>query len=564
MACEAIVSLSAHMKSHPRTAGSQMQPQWGPSVLPWFAFFLRNVFYARPDAEAHLGILEHFIVATPDLLDVRDRSGVMGNIKWNTASCFRPLIAQIWILLLHKEHPTFREWTELLNDITIYLRITPSASSVVLSPTLELWNLPLLYPVDADLGKFLLGQLDFRLSRLRAMEADELRAFKSFLVVFSSGKHCLRDLEGRGDPVCATEENYSSALHSMGRILRIVLRKWTSLHRLTVNDPEVLEAYGIVNCVLLALSESIPINTPDRVQRIVESGIIKSLYYAPDLFYAMDGVFGAPGATFVEGVTEIIDKIAIFLVHYRVLKPFTRDSVKFRGEYLDNLPPRLGEWKALAKAWSNILAKADELYTIRCTLKTKGLCFYGECPISMTEGSIQHAKRQTGSNITERSVPYWHKPLKRSLAYQNDLRLHNIMLKAYLSTRSERFTSMLNDYRSSHPSAQHLQTRNPILWINFDRPDLPPTEEAHIIDVHAGVNSRWNRSLQDQLRDREVSRLVNTAWEGTTSAEVLVWAVIPLHTGIGAASYHATLAVAFPFKGDGVDTGHRWLRGSLD
>ncbi|KAJ8091886.1 hypothetical protein PM082_024119 [Marasmius tenuissimus] len=369
---------------------SQLWPHWEPSVSPWVVFILRNLILnlqlamTLSETEGRTNVLEHILFSLPDLLDFENKVPSSRPVKQGASSYLQPLSGQIWLYLIDTEHPNINPWSMLLIDLTICSRTPPSASFMSsLSPREDanLLDCPKLYSIDSDLGKMLLIRLNRKLLRLKGkdMRTDELFEFKNFLMSLNTASDCLNV---DTNPICMGEENRNAALRSMTRILTIFLRKKTSLHKSALNSPEMMHTNGIVIALLVFFAESFKLDTPSRVQQIVESGIVQSLYYAADCFYEMDNVYRSRETifetTFAEAVAAVLDRIAIFLVYHSVLRPFVRNTGGFWRAYLGKLPTKIEQSKVLRNAWINVLGKADQIFGIRKGLKQTTLCHYAQ------------------------------------------------------------------------------------------------------------------------------------------------------------------------------------------
>ncbi|KAL0059694.1 hypothetical protein AAF712_013557 [Marasmius tenuissimus] len=114
---------------------------------------------------------------------------------------------------------------------------------------------------------------------------------------------------------------------------------------------------------------------------------------------------------------------------------------------------------------------------------------------------------------------------------------------------------MIKNYRNSHPSLREMG-RNPIIYLDFNRPDPPPTRDVKLLDgAHdqgglSGANLGFFEELEGQ-------------WNDIGLDKVLMWASFPVRTGVSA--YPFLLVVSFPIRWDGAPFLDRsWLKGFAD
>ncbi|KAK1219600.1 hypothetical protein PQX77_017671 [Marasmius sp. AFHP31] len=512
-ACLAITSLSFHMQSDIEATSSQLWSNWEPRIAKWIVFLLRKLLLTHKASQIgtidDTNILEYLLFSIPDLLDHENKLPSSEAVKQGSSHYLQPLTAQIWCLLVETEHSHLVAWSSLLLDLVVSPdEPFPLAYSTFSAPPNDsrTSNFPFLYPLDAHLGKMLLHKLDIRIVRLRAkdLKRHELNELKYIVMVLTTGYRCFMGF----NPILMGEDNYNAALRSMTRILSILLVKKTSLHKKPAGTPEIFEAHGIVMSLLIAFTELLPIDTSSRVQQIVGSGIVEALYHAADCYY-MDEIYSAgPQYTFVQVASGVLDLIATFLVHYSVLRPFVRRVRSFWDCYLVGFPSRIEKSGLLKWSWTNVLSKAVELYGSREGIKQIGLC-------------------------------------------DNPL-LCGLLAKNYLHANAQTLTSMIKKYRNSRSSLREIG-RNPIIYLDFGRPDPPPTRDVklldgtHHLDGVPGANLEFFKELEEQ-------------WKGIGVDKVLMWASFPMRTGVSA--YPFLLVMRFPIRWDGAPFLERsWLKG---
>ncbi|KAJ8076012.1 hypothetical protein PM082_021994 [Marasmius tenuissimus] len=164
------------------------------------------------------------------------------------------------------------------------------------------------------------------------------------------------------------------------RVLSILLRKRTRIHRYPINSGILNEAYATVTCILLGLTKgTIEIDTPTGVKEVVEARILQSLYYAADCFYDLSEVHNDnPDFVFVKLAASVLDQIVVFIPFHSVLRPLVRSTMGFWSSHEDGLPGQINESVRLKEAWNNLLDQADDFYELRWALKHEGLCDYAK------------------------------------------------------------------------------------------------------------------------------------------------------------------------------------------
>ncbi|KAJ8091887.1 hypothetical protein PM082_024120 [Marasmius tenuissimus] len=577
-ACQAITSLAFHMQLDIEATSLQLWNNWEPSIAKWVVFLLRKLLLTHQNSS--LGTvdgtnnLEHLLFSIPDLLDHENELPFSEAVKHGSSLYLQPLTAQIWYLLVEIEHPHLVAWSSLLLDLVVCPNAPlPSACLAFSAPPNDsrLSNIPILYSLDAKLGEMLLQRLNNRIARLHAKDLKryELNELKYVLMVLTTGSQCFKGF----NPILIGEDNHNTTLRLMTRILSVLLVKKAFLHKKPAGTLELLEAHEIVTSILIAFTHLLPIDTPSRIQQIVESGIVEALYYAADYYVDSAG----RQYTFAQTASGVLDIIATFLVHYSILRPFVRRVRKFWDCYLVGFPPRIEHSGLLKRSWTNILSKAVELYGSREGIKQRGVCDYSLCPISRAEPSEAHSKIQylrcmgCSANIycslTCRAGD-WRQGHRmecpqRAQAVRDgtlpvtraDIMLCGLLAKSYLHANAQTLTSMIKNYRNSHPSLREMG-RNPIIYLDFNRPDPPPTRDVKLLDgAHdqgglSGANLGFFEELEGQ-------------WNDIGLDKVLMWASFPVRTGVSA--YPFLLVVSFPIRWDGAPFLDRsWLKGFAD
>ncbi|KAJ8090591.1 hypothetical protein PM082_018148 [Marasmius tenuissimus] len=573
-ACQSIVSLSFHLIRHANATALQIWSHWESSVAKWIALFLRmvltSVHVSREEADNT--ILIHIIHAIPRILDAEDKTTV--TIKNAAAPYLQPLVAQVWLFLMDTEHPLIEPWSTLLIHLTEYTFDLPSSvSSALQAPphAHRFSNIAHPYMIDAKLGKRLLVQLQLKIRRLIKGKDLGVDGFEKFLMIVVVGKQCFQGT----NPVCMGEENHNEALRLMGRVLAIILRKASWLHEQPIESTQVNKAYDIATCLLNIFRQDLQIDKPSRIQSLVESGIVTSLYYTADCYYTL-GMANANNDTggFIGAAASLLDQIATFLIHERVLRALLRDIHRFRRTALDEFSPGIKQSEALSHAWRNILGKADEFHMLRRTTKYMGLqCENAGCPIFHAPMSQRNLEiryfRCSGCFISiycSRSCQRadWRIRHKRECAQDAQLvrdgtphmdcraiPLIGLLLEWYTRIHARSITTMVQAHRRIDASARELQTRNPILNLNFNQPHLPLIQNA---TLHNGIPEEFARTQPDVFGAAEKQ------WKASGLNELVIWAVFPIQTGRETFSH--TSVIEFPCEEDRPESfGRRWLGG---
>ncbi|KAJ8096212.1 hypothetical protein PM082_011341 [Marasmius tenuissimus] len=267
------------------------------AIAKWIVFFLRIVLTSVrvPREEAENTILLHIIDVIPDVLDAEDRAtSATAAIKQDLQS------------------PRIGSSSSLLIYLSNYSHNPPLSASPFEASRYDrrFSNFPRPYLIDAKLGKRLLIELQLKVRRLTKSRDFRVNNFRTFFLVLVVG---------------------------------IILWKWTWLHKLPIESTELKDAYSIATCLLFAFGESLRVDTPSRIQRLVESGIVTSLYYAADCYYTLGRAEAATETGgFIEATTNLLDRIATFLSHYCVFKG---GFVNMMDVLSLVLPSRRGTWK---------------------------------------------------------------------------------------------------------------------------------------------------------------------------------------------------------------------------
>ncbi|KAK1220562.1 hypothetical protein PQX77_016657 [Marasmius sp. AFHP31] len=472
------------------------------------------------------------------------------------------MIAQIWLILLEKDHVFTDSWSGLLLNFAVCDRDLPVSRRPAWDPTL-----PLPYEIDARLGRALLGHLGARTQRLRKMDASGLDRFKTFLLVLTTGNHCFQ----KPNPIYLGE-NYNATLGLMARILKILLCKRESLRVHPVDHEESFGVYGIVTAILIGFDEILLSSV--RVQHVLDSGLIRTLYFGKECYAELDKRHRMSTSPRFRGAEiRVLNRISLFLVHPIVMRSLMRGIVYF-PDVLAELSAQTGLDAAIVDAWVNLFRKAEELFKIRYTLKLRGLCNYLECPISSEEASEEHLNtrymRCLGCTLSiycslgcrradwkrghKEECPTFAQTIRNGYppVGPNDLWIFDALVKAYISLRAERFNTKIESFRST----MEVKTRNPVLHINFDQSHLPPTEDAEIMEMEVFASRL-------EGKDRRKGQFCDTlreAWYRTRSDQLLILAAFPVH--YGQTSFPLDTVVPFPLRPNDVETDlYGWIRG---
>ncbi|KAK1219496.1 hypothetical protein PQX77_017786 [Marasmius sp. AFHP31] len=520
---------------------SKFWPKWEPDISKWIVFFLRTLITSR-NVETGVPIRDHILLSLPELLDFENKSPLSAPVKQASSPYLKPLLTQIWVYMVDTNHPHMPPWSALLYDITVLSRNHPSTPSQFPPNDLR-FDLPRPYvdKVDAALGKKLLRYLQHTLNQLQYESAKgrpiayELAELKACVLLLSEGAECFTN--GRENPICIGEANHATAIQLLCRILRFLLRKCTWLHKVSIKRKEFTDAYTAVVCIMLTLLEPVGVNTPARVQYMIESGVVKTLFKAPGSFYRL-GEEGADGirGVFQERSAKLIDRIALFMVHMPPLRAVTRDDPQMWENPMVTYGIKQSE--VLDNAWANLLAKVKEMDDIRNQLKFRGLCEYDECPSSREKGSRSNTEIQyvrcTGCFVAiycslacrkadwksehKEQCPRLAGEIRDGIPHlsRTGRRFLSLIVSSYIKSYAQTLTNMVKTHRRSHSSLNTLKSRHPILYLDFDHPRVPSPESAVLLSD--GFPSGEDSGLTEAIKK---------GWEGTGSGEILVVAMFP-------------------------------------
>ncbi|KAL0063859.1 hypothetical protein AAF712_009212 [Marasmius tenuissimus] len=577
-ACQAITSLACYMQTDLDATSYGMTTHWETSVSKWVVFFLRNaiIFFQDPSTlEIGPNVLEYFLFALPNLLNYNNESVAMRSLRNRALPYLHPLIAQIWPFLIDEgsesEHPLTNSWSTLLISCTIN-REEPQPPPSSVSPRNHSL-LPSITPRSLDgivLGKKILAVLNLRIERVaikNAGAASEIEDLKTMVLILIMGSDALQyDSDQTANPIYIGGENYIAALRSMSRIVSILLRKRTNIHRQHIESAVLKDAYTTVSAILLAfVTDGLGIDTPGRVQAVIESGIVQSLYYAADCFYDLsEKQVGPAKFVFVDLAASVLDRICTFIVHHDVLRAFMRSTSGLWtfGEE-DITPIRAKGSEKLRSAWDNVRGKSMMADSIRWVLKQRGICDSLQCPAQRSYGEhnldIQYLRCTGCFNKIYCSLEcrkaHWKQHHKVDCARharnisddileisRNDLKLFRILVEHYLRAYGGIINTRVNEFRHSRPSFEGLRNvRNPILYINYVRRDLPGPENMAILDC---VRERSGREYKG---GREYLASLQKKWDESGLEKLVVWAAFPLQSGVSTKS--VTKTVHFPVEG---------------
>ncbi|KAJ8076013.1 hypothetical protein PM082_021995 [Marasmius tenuissimus] len=551
-AAEAITALSSYTKRFPDTTVTQLRAHLVPVVSPWIAFFLLNAvsYYQDHPIPTETIIFDHILFSVPPLF-----FGLFpGDLKLigHTTPTLRPLVAQVWLYLLHNQSNLLGWWSTVLHRLVDNFDkpgAPPQFSNVA--------GVPRPYRVDTDLGRTILGRLDSSIGHLRKMNPLELTDFNMFVVVSMAVKQHFP--KAVVDPLWENA-NVGWTLRSIVRILNILLRKLKPLPDQPIEGPKSEAVYRIVASALRVLP--ISLISASKIQHIVNSGIILALYHAQEYFYQMDKVHGdkapTPKDRFLPGVSRALGLIGTFLVYPSVLRSFVRSTRKLPKAF----PRCIQESEQLNTAWMDITRKAESLQGVRHTYKLKCRCEFEGCTLRATvkqeqPSALEKVKYLRCSGCSSKIYcsatcrkADWraeHKAecARLSKALQSgstctstsDLAFFEAVIHSYIATHFKTIIIMLTTYHQIESTIFHLINRpgrNPVLFLPFDRSDIPSLDVAQLLDADATINlfeSHISGDMQS-YRNPEPLRSFKAEWEQTNSADLMVFATYPFHTGL--------------------------------
>ncbi|KAK1235512.1 hypothetical protein PQX77_001259 [Marasmius sp. AFHP31] len=551
-AAEAISALSSYTKRFHETTVTQLRAHLVPVVSPWVALFLLEAVLYYGDHPTPTGtniIIDHILFSVPPLffgLFPQDLK-----LIGHTTPTLRPLVAQIWLYLLDIRSNLLGWWSTVLHRLVN--NFDNPGAPLEFS---HVAGVPRPYRVDTNLGRTILGHLDSSIGHLRKMNPLELTDFNMFVIVSMAVKQHFPEADV--DPLWENA-NIDWTLRSIVRILNVLLRKLKPLPDRPIEGPASEAVYRIVASAMRVLPLSL--NSASKIRHIVDSGIIQALYHAQEYFYQIDEVHGdkapTPKDRFLPGVSRALGLIGTFLVYPSVLRSFVRSTRKFPKAF----PRCIQNSEQVYKAWMDITRKAESLQVVWHTYKQKCRCEFRRCTLLATikqePNALKNVKYLRCSGCSSKiycSVVCrkadWRAGHKAECAQlskamragstctsTSDLAFFEAVTHSYIATHLKTIIIMLTTYHQTHSTISHLISRpgrNPVLFLPFDRADIPSLDVAQLLDADATINLFESHVSEDMenYRNPQPLQSFKAEWEQTNSADLMVFATYPFHTGL--------------------------------
>ncbi|KAL0563245.1 hypothetical protein V5O48_018829 [Marasmius crinis-equi] len=515
-ACKILISLASHMKTRRATTSSYIRTHWARVLAKWVDFMLRNVILSHewPSTPVGMNCFECSVTSIAALLDFPD--GDARSIKHASPNLQR-LMTQAWYLLLNIGHANWGPWSLALINLA---QSDPEVPPPPIDPTL-----PVLYHEDVQLGKIIIKHLNSRIQEIRTMADNELGDLKVFMMLLTTTPQCFEEV----NPI-DIRINVSGTIEAMADMMAILLfTKRKSLRTGSVESQEYKDAHDLV--LLSHMNLDRYMQEPLRVCQMLEAGVINSIVHADTRYYVMDHKHKTkPEGRIARWSARVMGQIGRFLVYPAVLRQFLRSTRK-----IDVYPDRFFEAAAdsVWHSWRNAVQKASMLHDLHRAFKQDGVCSYSGCPLN-EEPPVERLKARYLRCFGCTSVAYCsHSCRKADWKEEHRVQCPQIakMKKKYLHSHAERLTQEIGGYPSTMSHHGHSSEdpsirdgiRLPILFVDFDIPDIPGGSDARLIDTKVlidwvqpryGWNPDWTDSFVRQ-------------WEKTDSKSLFVLAAFP-------------------------------------
>ncbi|KAJ8075284.1 hypothetical protein PM082_019620 [Marasmius tenuissimus] len=522
-------SLSIETRRH-------LRAHWESVISPWALFLLRQLLvHEHSSTPGWVVTIDRLTIALPIVFQLTTED--LKRIKHLSPS-LQPLIVQVFLLKLDKNHLWWGAWAKVLNDLVIsdLFNSSPSPEPSPVSGT------PVIYPTDVHLGEMLTRNFNFRITDLRNQKPHfgQLRDFQVLLNLLVLAQHCF----GGIDPL-KLGENPPRFLVSRAEALKIFVRRRTS-H--PIDSTEWNLTFDIVANILSSIE--LDLCTPNMVHHVLDCGLLRVLYRVDERFYDTKRL-DRRGHTMSEGIEEVIKQISIFLVYASVLRTFTRVERKLP------IPSRIvGEW---GKVWSDITYTASRLsFQHRKAESLFGKCSYGNCPLrkgrprddlpieyvrclgcSVNVYCSWRCRRTDWCERHRNECPKISQMAKNGLCLpftRMDRGLCFMAIIRHLNLKANTHNNAIEDYRKSMltrdvatPQDQAIRdgSQNPVVYLDFRQQFISSAVPARVMDTDNFANLLKSKQ---GWTDEYVSHLLGYL-SSLDHTKVMVFALFPRNRG---------------------------------
>ncbi|KAK1223286.1 hypothetical protein PQX77_013824 [Marasmius sp. AFHP31] len=479
-----------HGEREANVAAEDVKANWVSTISPWTKLVLEDIVLNKegPTTPEGIELLDNFLLAIPAFLILpgKDHGRNHAIVIKRQSPYLQPLLTQAWLRVIDTGHRTWGIWSSALVGLSAcVLGDAKKPKTIGDGP----------YKEDVELGLMLIRHLNNISARIPTMTSAELDDSKLFLL--SIGEETFA-----GEPPFTYKELHGYSIQAVVRFLDAVLCKQKGLRKARDNEKtRLLLDMAVISCT--AYLDQL-LKGSDSVGDCLKSDILKVIFKAYPEFYTFQESRRESGDRLYYRFMKILNVISRFLIYPSVLHEFVSAAKSISIQLEEKLEVHS---KAVWLCWVQAKAKAYAIRDLRRELRRDvPICGHRECPKNRgTQEEISPGRYFHWPNHRAKCSPYLlEQPEKRPLITQREFRFFHRWVFLYIEKHGERITQMVNEFVSSFKVNHHNDkslpkdgrlvrdgNKNPIVVIDFNRPDIPkPEQGVRIISPH---------SLLDQL-----------------------------------------------------------------
>ncbi|KAL0568651.1 hypothetical protein V5O48_013336, partial [Marasmius crinis-equi] len=350
-------------------AVDMIKAHWELYVAPWVGALLRVMTFDESRTQNAAEIIEHALVAIPQLITCNARSTAGQpagefNRMHAQALYLRPLLIRIWFNLLHERHRETRNWTISLSYYNTGLYVEFQDWSSDPSRALSYLDNSL---TEHRAGIILITHLNELRKTIRTFDLDGFQQLGKFLsLVAASG------------PLAPHAPFYMRSVarrmvSALVKLLRLLPFKWRNLPPL--QSPHFEWVHRTVALIVGHLAEGMALGRL-WVEEALDAGLIPAILKANPIYSIYEEVVGS-GIGAEQTIVRLLGNLTLYIYPYLLWPSMTRRVLRWskkiqssRSEDItrDKSQARRTDWWA---SWEGIEDQARTFHSVMAELKAR-------------------------------------------------------------------------------------------------------------------------------------------------------------------------------------------------
>ncbi|KAJ8096200.1 hypothetical protein PM082_000108 [Marasmius tenuissimus] len=421
-----------------------------------------------------------------------------------------PLFMQVWFKVLDTHHPSWGYWSVIVSDFA------PNnlAQQMELAP---------MYKEGPYIGDEITGPVVARHLRALALKIDRI-PLKELILVEEFVKFVPNVWKRSSADPFDSPTTQRPMVHAFSFFIARLISRRTSLAEATVDSMECTYSYTIAT-LLASLLKSMIDEYPLAIE-VIKSGLVRAIFRAYPCLYDLSherSVSLEPRASLVHWLGGILDQISTFLIYFSVNRTFVRDKKRIAVRCEDHEEFLESRSRYLYDRWMMATEKAEGIRGLRQVLidnQPSLMCGNANCILKNNQPCDPEVERERPVRYrrcsTCKAAIYcsyecqkgdWETPcpvlktghrercrdLQRNLqigasaitSHDSQL-MYQILQLFVIQNEANVMESIDSLFASLHAQSDSSQdqdiqqilnkTKNPILFCDFERPELPAIE----------------------------------------------------------------------------------------